>query len=94
MEILQSLKGLGNTVLVVEHDPEIMRSADHIIDLGPRAGENGGEVVFQGSYPALLQDSKSLTSRYLSGELKISVPMFRRKIQKKASRSSMPTSTI
>jgi excinuclease ABC subunit A len=69
---------------VVEHDPEIMKSADYLIDLGPRAGENGGEVIFQGSYPALLKDSKSLTSRYLSGELKISVPWFRRKSQKKS----------
>ena len=84
VEILQSLKSLGNTVLVVEHDPEIMRSADYLIDLGPRAGENGGEVIFQGSYPALLKDSNSLTSRYLRGELKISVPMFRRKSQKKS----------
>ena len=84
VEILQSLKSLGNTVLVVEHDPEIMRSADYLIDLGPRAGENGGEVIFQGSYPALLEDSNSLTSRYLRGELKISVPMFRRKNQKKS----------
>ena len=56
VEILKSLKALGNTVLVVEHDPEIMRSADHIVDLGPRAGEHGGEVVFQGSYPSLLKD--------------------------------------
>jgi excinuclease ABC subunit A len=83
VEILKSLKALGNTVLVVEHDSEIMKSADHLIDLGPRAGELGGEVVFQGSYPALLQDSNSLTSRYLKGELKISVPMFRRKQNKK-----------
>ncbi len=79
VEILKSLKDLGNTVLVVEHDADIMKSADHLIDLGPRAGELGGEVVFQGSYPALLKDSNSLTSRYLRGELKISVPMFRRK---------------
>jgi excinuclease ABC subunit A len=79
VEILQNLKSLGNTVLVVEHDPEIMRSADHIVDLGPRAGEHGGEVVFQGSYPSLLRDSKSMTSRYLTGELKIPVPLFRRK---------------
>ena len=79
VEILKSLKSLGNTVLVVEHDPEIMRSADHIVDLGPRAGEHGGEVVFQGSYSALLHDSKSLTSRYLQGEIKIPVPIFRRK---------------
>ncbi len=79
VEILKSLRSLGNTVLVVEHDPEIMRSADYIVDLGPRAGEHGGEVVFQGTYPSLLQDPKSLTSRYLSGEMKIPVPMFRRK---------------
>ncbi len=79
VEILRSLKTLGNTVLVVEHDPEIMRSADYIVDLGPKAGENGGEVVFKGNYPALLQDSKSLTSRYLKGELKIPIPLFRRK---------------
>jgi excinuclease ABC subunit A len=56
-----------------------MRSADHIIDLGPRAGENGGEVVFQGSYQALLHDSHSLTSRYLVGDLKIPIPIIRRK---------------
>ncbi len=79
VEILKSLRSLGNTVLVVEHDAEIMRSADHLIDLGPRAGEHGGEVVFQGDYPSLLTDSKSLTSRYLKGELRIPITMFRRK---------------
>lgn len=79
VEILKSLKALGNTVLVVEHDPEMMRSADYIVDLGPRAGEQGGEVIFQGSYPALLEDQKSLTSRYLKGEMKIPVPIFRRR---------------
>ena len=79
VEILKSLKTLGNTVLVVEHDPEIMRSADHIVDLGPRAGEHGGEVIFQGSYLSLLKDAKSLTSRYLNGELRIPIPIFRRK---------------
>ncbi|MBN1569493.1 MAG: excinuclease ABC subunit UvrA [Acidobacteria bacterium] len=79
VEILKSLRDMGNTVLVVEHDAEIMKSSDHLIDLGPRAGELGGEVIFQGSYPSLLRDSKSLTSRYLKGELKISIPMFRRK---------------
>jgi excinuclease ABC subunit A len=86
VEILQSLKSLGNTVLVVEHDPEIMKSADHIIDLGPKAGENGGEVVFAGSYPSLLQEPTSLTSRYLRGELKISIPLFRRKRNNKTIR--------
>jgi excinuclease ABC subunit A len=79
IDILKSLKTLGNTVLVVEHDPEIMRSADHIIDLGPRAGENGGEVIFQGDYPSLLHDSESLTGRYLKGDMKIPVPLFRRR---------------
>ncbi len=79
IDVLKSLKSLGNTVLVVEHDPEIIRSADHIIDLGPRAGESGGDVVFQGSFPALMRNSISLTSRYLNGDLKISTPLFRRK---------------
>ncbi len=83
VEILKSLKTLGNTVLVVEHDAEIMRSADHIVDLGPRAGENGGEVVYQGSYASLLQNSDSLTSRYLRGDLRIPIPLFRRKINNK-----------
>ena len=79
VETLQSLKGLGNTVVVVEHDPEIMRSADHIIDLGPRAGEYGGRLVFEGDYPALTKDQNSLTGRYLGGELRIPVPVFRRR---------------
>ncbi len=79
VDILKSLQSLGNTVLVVEHDQEIMRSADYIVDLGPRAGELGGEVVFQGNFPALLKDTQSLTSRYLQGELRIPIPMFRRK---------------
>ncbi len=84
VEILKSLKTLGNTVLVVEHDPEIIKSADHIVDLGPKAGEHGGEVIFQGSYSSLLQDPKSLTSRYLNGELRIPIPIFRRKRDAKA----------
>ncbi len=79
VEILQSLKALGNTVVVVEHDPEIMQSADHLIDLGPGAGEHGGEVVFQGSYRELVRDSGSLTGRYLTGASRISLPVFRRK---------------
>ncbi|HYK87238.1 MAG TPA: excinuclease ABC subunit UvrA [Acidobacteriota bacterium] len=79
IEILRSLKSLGNTVLVVEHDPEIMGSADYVIDLGPRAGEFGGQVVYQGKLGPLLEDPKSLTGRYLRGELKITTPLFRRK---------------
>ncbi|MDR1727364.1 MAG: excinuclease ABC subunit UvrA [Acidobacteriota bacterium] len=81
--ILKNLKELGNTVLVVEHDPEIIRAADHVIDIGPRAGEGGGRVVFEGAYDALLGDgaraADSLTRKYLSGELRIPVPIFRRK---------------
>jgi excinuclease ABC subunit A len=77
--ILGNLRDLGNTVLVVEHDPEIIRAADYIIDIGPRAGENGGRVVFEGSLESLLRDSDSLTRKYLAGEMKIPVPVFRRR---------------
>ena len=51
IRILEELRDLGNTILVVEHDPDVMRSADHIVDLGPGAGEHGGEIIFEGSYP-------------------------------------------
>jgi len=79
--ILQELRDLGNTIVVVEHDPEVMRAADHIIDLGPGAGEYGGRVVFEGSYPELLAGGNgSLTSRYLRGELKTSLLTLRRPI--------------
>ena len=77
--ILGNLRDLGNTVLVVEHDPEIIRAADYVIDIGPRAGESGGHVVFEGKYETLLRDSDSLTRKYLVGELKIPVPVFRRR---------------
>ncbi len=73
VKILEELRDLGNTILVVEHDPDIMRSSDHIIDLGPGAGENGGRLVFEGPFSKLLEDGNgSLTSRYLRGELKTS----------------------
>jgi excinuclease ABC subunit A len=71
--ILHELRDLGNTIVVVEHDPDVMRSADHIVDLGPGAGENGGKIIFEGSYSELIKDGgASLTSRYLRGELKTS----------------------
>ncbi|MFN3134148.1 MAG: excinuclease ABC subunit UvrA [Candidatus Kryptonium sp.] len=79
IKILKSLKENGNTVIVVEHDREVIESADHIVDLGPGAGENGGRVVFQGKYEDLLKDENSLTGKYLSGRLKIPVPKERRK---------------
>lgn len=82
IKILKSLKENGNTVIVVEHDREVIESADHIVDLGPGAGENGGRIVFQGKYEDLLKDENSLTGKYLSGRLKIPVPKQRRKPQK------------
>jgi len=74
IDILKSLRDLGNTVLVVEHDPDTIQAADHVIDLGPGAGELGGKLLFAGSYDAMLAEPKSLTGRYLTGELRISVP--------------------
>jgi excinuclease ABC subunit A len=79
IDILKSLRDLGNTVLVVEHDPDTIQAADCIIDLGPGAGELGGKLLFAGSYAAMLEEQKSLTGRYLSGELRIPVPNVRHK---------------
>jgi excinuclease ABC subunit A len=70
IKILHELRDLGNTIVVVEHDPEVMRAADHIIDLGPGAGENGGRIIFEGSFQRLMAPGNaSLTSRYLRGDL-------------------------
>ena len=78
--ILERLRDLGNTIVVVEHDPDVMRSADYVVDLGPGAGEQGGTVVFAGPYSELLNDhNKSLTAEYLSGRQSIPVPSERRK---------------
>lgn len=76
--IMKSLRDVGNTVLVVEHDAEMMREADAIVDMGPFAGENGGEVIFNGAYDDILKDDHSLTGRYLSGRSKIEIPKARR----------------
>ncbi len=78
IHILQKLKALGNTVIVVEHDEEIMRAADEIIDIGPEAGTLGGEVVGQGSFDEIIK-KKTLTAQYLNGTMKIEVPSKRRK---------------
>ncbi len=78
IEVLLSLKKLGNTVIVVEHDEEIMRAADQIIDIGPKAGSLGGNVMANGSFKELLQ-SNTLTAKYLNGKLNIEVPKQRRK---------------
>ena len=75
---LKSLRDIGNTVIVVEHDQEMMEHADYIVDMGPRAGRLGGEVVYQGSYKDMLAHD-TLTSNYLNGKLKIEIPQERRK---------------
>lgn len=77
--VLRDLQQLGNTVLIVEHDEEIIRAADYVIDMGPMAGRHGGEVVFEGGNKALLKDVKSLTARYMNGLEAIPVPAMRRK---------------
>ena len=79
VKILQNLRDLGNTILVVEHDPDIMRAADCILDLGPGAGENGGKLIAEGTYEQLLHNPASLTGRYLSEDLRIQAPVTRRK---------------
>jgi excinuclease ABC subunit A len=78
IQILERLRDIGNTVLVVEHDSEMMRAADHILDLGPGAGENGGNLVYQGTLDGLKRASASLTGKYLIGELKVPIPKKRR----------------
>lgn len=78
LETLRGLRDLGNTVLVVEHDDETIRTADWIIDLGPAAGEHGGEVVAEGTPAQILANEKSLTGQYLSGKKKVEIPEKRR----------------
>src|SRR3989454_99868 len=79
IKILHDLRELGNTILVVEHDPDIMRASDRILDLGPGAGENGGKVIATGTYEEIKNTPASLTGRYLAEELRIQVPPVRRK---------------
>ena len=78
IKVLRQLQALGNTVVVVEHDEEIIRAADYIIDIGPKAGRLGGEVVYQGDVDDLKTSSNSYTVRYLTGEDQIEVPLYRR----------------
>lgn len=79
IKVLHKLKDLGNTVIIVEHDEEIIRDADMIIDIGPLAGREGGSVVFQGSHRELASNTTSLTAKYLNGTEKIALPLNRRK---------------
>ena len=79
VKVLHKLRDLGNTVIVVEHEEEIMRQSDHIIDMGPLAGIHGGEVIFNGKFDHIFDDDESLTGKYLTGEIDIPVPQQRRK---------------
>jgi excinuclease ABC subunit A len=83
IETLTRLRDLGNTLIVVEHDEDTIRSADWIVDIGPRAGEHGGEVVHSGSYKDLLKNRRSLTGAYLSGRDELPIPAIRRPISRK-----------
>ena len=80
---LKQLRDLGNSVIVVEHDEEAIRAADHVIDMGPGAGEAGGRIVAQGSPAEVIANPQSLTGRYLAGELAIAVPPHRRRAKQK-----------
>ena len=79
IDILRLLRDQGNTVLVVEHDADMIKVADHIVDLGLGAGEQGGRIVFNGTLDGLMHEPRSLTAKYLRGELAIPVPQTRRK---------------
>lgn len=81
LDTLEKLRDMGNTVLVVEHDKDTIERADHVVDLGPRAGTHGGELIAQGTIDDIRSNSKSLTGQYLTGKLKVEVPAQRRPIQ-------------
>ncbi|MFN2529670.1 MAG: excinuclease ABC subunit UvrA [Pyrinomonadaceae bacterium] len=83
IRLLQNLRDIGNTVLVVEHDADMMRSADHILDIGPSAGEAGGRVIYEGDFTGLMNDQNSLTARYLRGDVEIKEPKQRRPAHKR-----------
>ena len=79
IQTLKQMRDIGNTLVVVEHDEETIRQADYVVDIGPRAGIHGGEIIYQGDVPGLLKCKNSLTSDYLTGRKKIDVPSIRRK---------------
>jgi len=81
IKILKSLRDIGNSVIVVEHDPEMINSSDYVIDIGPKAGEYGGEVIFSGNLEDIRKSPNSLTGKYLSGRLKIDTPSKRRSVK-------------
>jgi excinuclease ABC subunit A len=79
INVLMNLRNLGNSVIVVEHDEEIIRAADYVVDIGPLAGNQGGEVVFAGTFSEMQEQKSSLTSKYIAKEMSIPVPSYRRK---------------
>ncbi len=81
IDTLKNLRDLGNTLIVVEHDEDTIRQADFLVDIGPKAGVNGGEIVAQGSVQDLIDSPKSMTGKFLSGEMKIEVPTKRREVK-------------
>jgi excinuclease ABC subunit A len=81
IHLLHNLRDIGNTVLVVEHDEEMMRAADHLLDIGPAAGELGGQLIYEGDFDGLLDNTQSLTARYLRGDAEIKEPKHRRSLQ-------------
>ncbi|HEY0170300.1 MAG TPA: excinuclease ABC subunit UvrA [Pyrinomonadaceae bacterium] len=83
IKLLHNLRDIGNTVLVVEHDEEMMRAADHILDIGPAAGELGGKIIYEGDFEGLLKSGATLTGKYLRGEVEIKEPKQRRPAKKK-----------
>lgn len=85
IKTLESLRDLGNTVIVVEHDTDTIAAADHVLDMGPGAGVHGGQVIYSGSVPGLLDNEESLTGGYLSGRLEIAIPEKRRPVKKSPS---------
>lgn len=78
IKILKSLRDIGNSVIVVEHDPDMINSSDYMIDIGPKAGEYGGEVIYSGDIKDITKSKDSLTAKYLTGKLKIDLPARRR----------------
>jgi excinuclease ABC subunit A len=84
IRILKALRDIGNTVVVVEHDADMIKASDFVVDMGPKAGEHGGEVVFNGSAIDILSQKTSLTGKYLSGNMSIPVPSSRRKMSEHA----------
>jgi excinuclease ABC subunit A len=83
LSTLEQLRDLGNTVIVVEHDEETMRAADHVIDMGPGAGKHGGEVIAAGTVDEIIRNPRSITGKYLSGEMEIALPAERRPVDPK-----------